>query len=157
MDLQQGEEYLGALCIPLRLQQAAVWGDKAPGGTQKIFSLTPRLYCQLFWQEMCRNLPPSVILCETSWLSISILILKWLSAVYLNSDMSVWGHVRFRRLRAQPHKTIPPLPVLIAGPGCLCVPPPLLLLPLVLMWHVRVPGGGGRAHRPLPLTCTESR
>ena len=43
MDLQQGEEYLGALCIPLRLQQAAVWGDKAPGGTQKIFSLRKSL------------------------------------------------------------------------------------------------------------------
>ena len=52
-----------------------------------LFSLTPRLYCQLFWQEMCRNLPPSVILCETSWLSISILMLKWVSE--LDTEMAI--------------------------------------------------------------------
>ena len=75
-----------------------------------LFSLTPRLYCQLFWQEMCRNLPPSVILCETSNsdIEMGIRIGYWNGyQLYINSDMSVWGHVRFRRLRAQPHKTPP--------------------------------------------------
>ena len=101
-----------------------------------LFSLTPRSYSQLFWQQMCGNFPPSVIFCEASWLPISILILKWISEFDTEMGIScilqflyvsVWGYVRFRRLRAQPHKTAStPLPTLIAGPGFLCSssPPP---------------------------------
>lgn len=52
-----------------------------------LFSLTPRSYSQLFWQQMCGNFPPSVVFCEDSWLSISILILKWISE--LDTEMSI--------------------------------------------------------------------
>lgn len=52
-----------------------------------LFSLTPRSYSQLFWQQMCGNFPPSVVFCEASWLSISILILKWISE--LDTEMSI--------------------------------------------------------------------
>lgn len=79
------------------------------------FSLTPRSY-QLFWQQMCGNFPPSVVFCEDSWLSISILILKWdIRIGYWNEyqlhthpDMSVCGYVRFRSWGLSPTRRPPP-------------------------------------------------